>query len=584
MEQFKSPFSRLARLFKKSRDAWKQKALERQQKIRALEVRIRDLEESRERWKRRAQQVEEEKKQEAEAAREAGKEEPPSSLCVVAGTQPPAGHHYPLLTIQRAIQMVVGALISRRAVEQVFELFDPLAGTGLPAYTTIQSWVYRFGLYLLQQPVAVREDWIFIADHTVQLGPLKCLVILGIPVAHLGRAGYSPNHQDMTVLEVKVMATSTGQLVEAILEEVSSRVGVPRLLVADEGPDVRKGMERFIQRHTQTLYLPDVSHWLANLLKAHLANEEGWAAFLAACHRCRARLQQTPWSFLLPSEQRAKARYMHLEAFVEWAPWVLAYYDHGDFSLLRPAYSLDWATCHWIAQQGGNKEVDFGLFYHEGGVCYPNQASFRTMLGHYLGAGLDTLDESQLWPRVDERRRDFLDRFGWLLTYRQALQSYASLFERVKLTQTLLKQEGIRADSQSHLEAQFAALPTPEPRVQAFTEQILARVGEQGSQLAKGEALLASSDILESGFGKLKLFAKRCPLNEIGQQVLLIPTFFVPPTLQRVKEAMESIRNADVKAWCDKHLGLSALAKRLRARRVLNKTQKVHEKYLPSGA
>jgi len=54
MQDFKSPVSRLARLFKKGRDNWREKALEKQKKIRSLEIKVRDLSTSREDWKQRA--------------------------------------------------------------------------------------------------------------------------------------------------------------------------------------------------------------------------------------------------------------------------------------------------------------------------------------------------------------------------------------------------------------------------------------------------------------------------------------------------------------------------------------------------
>ena len=54
MQEFKSPVSRLARLFRKGRDNWKEKALEKQKKIRSLEIKVRDLSASREQWKKRA--------------------------------------------------------------------------------------------------------------------------------------------------------------------------------------------------------------------------------------------------------------------------------------------------------------------------------------------------------------------------------------------------------------------------------------------------------------------------------------------------------------------------------------------------
>lgn len=54
MQEFKSPVVRLARLFRKGRDNWKEKALEKQASVRSLEIRVRDLTSSRENWKARA--------------------------------------------------------------------------------------------------------------------------------------------------------------------------------------------------------------------------------------------------------------------------------------------------------------------------------------------------------------------------------------------------------------------------------------------------------------------------------------------------------------------------------------------------
>jgi len=63
MVGYKSSPSRLARLFEKSREAWKEKALERQKRLRALDVRVRDLTKSRDKWKRKAKELEERVKQ-----------------------------------------------------------------------------------------------------------------------------------------------------------------------------------------------------------------------------------------------------------------------------------------------------------------------------------------------------------------------------------------------------------------------------------------------------------------------------------------------------------------------------------------
>ena len=51
---FKSSYSRLARMFEKSRDEWRAKAIARRKENRLLELKIRDLEISRAKWKEKA--------------------------------------------------------------------------------------------------------------------------------------------------------------------------------------------------------------------------------------------------------------------------------------------------------------------------------------------------------------------------------------------------------------------------------------------------------------------------------------------------------------------------------------------------
>lgn len=51
---YKSSPARLVRLFRKSRDNWKQRAARKQERLRALEVKVRDLTNSRDYWKNQA--------------------------------------------------------------------------------------------------------------------------------------------------------------------------------------------------------------------------------------------------------------------------------------------------------------------------------------------------------------------------------------------------------------------------------------------------------------------------------------------------------------------------------------------------
>ena len=72
MKEFKSSDRRLAGVFLRSRDNWKERAIERQRKIRYLEVKVRDISASRDYWKKRAKEAESKLN---EQKREAGGEE-----------------------------------------------------------------------------------------------------------------------------------------------------------------------------------------------------------------------------------------------------------------------------------------------------------------------------------------------------------------------------------------------------------------------------------------------------------------------------------------------------------------------------
>ena len=189
-------------------------------------------------------------------------------------------HHHSLEVIQLSLQLYLHASFGCRGVSRVLRLLAGYLPLGVPASTTVLNWCYRLGLAVLQRPLPRRDDWIFVIDETVGLGELKCLVVLGIPAAHLAETGYSPRHCDMTVLAVEVTTNSTGVWVAAVLQQVSARSGVPVQVVSDHGSDVRKGIALFRQQAPRCVETYDISHAVATQLKAHWRENAPWQAFL----------------------------------------------------------------------------------------------------------------------------------------------------------------------------------------------------------------------------------------------------------------------------------------------------------------
>ena len=110
--------------------------------------------------------------------------------------KPPKGMSYNLKVIVLAIQIIVFARNSLRGTSYTISLIKPLVNLGTPSYTTVQMWVLKYGLYLLNKPKEKRNDWIWILDHTIEYGKKKNLVIIGITLETLRKNECKITHRD----------------------------------------------------------------------------------------------------------------------------------------------------------------------------------------------------------------------------------------------------------------------------------------------------------------------------------------------------------------------------------------------------
>ena len=102
------------------------------------------------------------------------------------------GHQFPLAQIQFAIEkLVLAARISLRGAERVCGLVAEFFGVAweTPHHTTVRTWLLRIGLYQLTRPKPQADDWVWLVDHTVQIGQEKCLVVLGVRLSELPPPG-----------------------------------------------------------------------------------------------------------------------------------------------------------------------------------------------------------------------------------------------------------------------------------------------------------------------------------------------------------------------------------------------------------
>jgi hypothetical protein len=225
----------------------------------------------------------------------------------------------------RFVSLVLDCGASLRCAANALRLFGSATGQNgiTPDRSTGRLWLLRIGLAALLRPKDIADDWVWMVDHSIQIGQCKCLVILGIRLRDLPD-GRPLDHHDMEPIVLVPMTSSTKQTVAVCLENAVARTGVPRAILDDHGADLHGGVEIFREAHPETGEFYDIKHKAACLLKARLERDSRWKAYASRLGQTKFAVQQTALASLTPPSQRSKARFMNLHELVRWGIETLA--------------------------------------------------------------------------------------------------------------------------------------------------------------------------------------------------------------------------------------------------------------------
>jgi hypothetical protein len=397
--------------------------------------------------------------------------------------------------------MVLGGAVGLRACSATMRLLRHwLPGLrAAPAPNTVQSWLLRLGLREIERTKERAEDWILLVDHTLQLGRVKCLVIVGIRQTDWEQLDRPLAHHDLTLLALEPVEKSDGDKVDRQLEAVAEQIGPPLAVLSDEGADIVKGTAKFTEKHPETLALNDIAHRAAILLKRALNGDPRWETFLRHCGRTQPKIKQTELGHLAPPTLKIKARYMNLGPLIRWGAKLLRLVE------LPP----------------GERPAE--------------------------------LDASRLEERL-----------GWIRGFRAALKEWNDL-ERVKdgvLEYARVEGYHARAAQQLGKKLRRVARST---RGRRLAGELVRFVRVQSRRVPRGRSLPASSEILESLIGKGKRLQGQHSRGGFTKMILGMAASVTHLTQDRIAEALETVRNVDLRAWCDNKLGRSLTAQRRRA-------------------
>jgi hypothetical protein len=293
---------------------------------------------------------------------------------------PPVGSHgygARMITLAVRLSQAVGLRGAERALKIMFEWLEIEQKT--PHYTSIRHWMQRVGVAELNKPLEPGDDWVWIVDHSNQIGAEKVLVVLGVRASRLPPPGTALKHEDVRLLALRSSTSWKREDMAAVYTELAERYGAPRAVLSDGAVELRDGAECLKTRRSDSLSLQDFKHKAANLFKALVGKSERFDEFRAQLARTRSAIQQTELGHLTPPAPKQKARFMNLAATLRWASVMLWLLDHPEAETRRGltrerleeklgwlrSFADDlaaWRECQQVLQCGIKRINEHGLF------------------------------------------------------------------------------------------------------------------------------------------------------------------------------------------------------------------------------
>lgn len=388
-----------------------------------------------------------------------------------------------------------------------------------PCANTGRNWLFRLGLYELTCPQEIAEDWVWLVDHTVQLGAHKALIVVGLRLSDWHTNPRPLKHEDVRLLHLEPMQRSDGAAVQRELKKVVSRTGVPRQIVSDAGSDLKKGIELFRQAHPRTTHTYDITHKVACLLKKELEADPQWERFISESNLARRGLALTSAGFLVPPALKTKARYMNLDALVGWGRKVLTYLKR-----------------------------------------------LRRRRKSKAAAAEARLIEARLGPL--RRFRGKLTEWSTLLTSAQAAEHY-------------VRHHGWHATAVAELRKRLQPLATC-ARTRRLKNKLLEFAAQQVAATRPDECLVGSTEVLESLIGKYKRLQALQGGHGMTRTILALGAIVGRSCRTTIHDALTHIPTRQVTDWCHSHLGVTLQSRRHHAFQAEQNQHPAHRPTNPS--
>jgi hypothetical protein len=201
-----------------------------------------------------------------------------------------------------------------------------------PVFSTVRDWLLKLGLFHLQQTHEAGE-WGWIVDCSIQMGAMKCLLILGVRLEVLKKRGnFTLSHNDVKPIILRTVESCPGEFVKEALNEAKKKTQGAVVIVSDEGSELKRGVRLFQEEQMEgqrPIHLHDITHKVDLVLKRELEKDDKWKEFTRQMTNTTQQLKLSASSHLIPPKQRQKKRMRSEIDIIEWGMKILNYLESG---------------------------------------------------------------------------------------------------------------------------------------------------------------------------------------------------------------------------------------------------------------
>ena len=396
----------------------------------------------------------------------------------------------------------IGFRPTETALQVVFDWLGIKAK--VPSFDSIRVWSCRVGIAQLKLVVRDGEAWIWLADHSNQIGQEKVLQIIGIRVKDLPPMGETLPRDKMVMLATVPGTSWTRDDVRREYKKLAERIGPPAYLVTDGAVELIESADVLEIAGEKPVVLRDMKHYAANVFEQLIGKDERFQLYLSKLGRTRSTVQQTELSHFTPPPPKPKARFMNLGPTLRWGQMVS--YHLGD--------------CHSKSRQG----ITAGR------------------MNEKLGWVRGFRGELDVWNRCQE-----------------VMQASLSFINRHGIY------HGAAAKLKIELDKLRSSHP-PDCKLSAMmSAKLLAFVEESESKLPAGERAWLSTENLESLFGQYKRLEGQHSKGGFTSLIAALPMLLTHWTPAKVRQSLTAIPVKTMKQWVDENLSTTLTSKRATA-------------------